>query len=113
MTTDLDSLAAQTIHKTTLTAEQLREQVAVLGPRWSVDGIDLKLVLKGPPGMASCGVAVAHATALADEMDHHPTIHMEYPGTTLTIHTHDSKAITMIDLVFAGRLEGWLRANGW
>ena len=113
MAADLDSLNAQTISTSTLSDEQIREQIAALGERWSIDGVDLKLVLKGPVGMAKCGAAVAHATQIADEMNHHPTIHMEYPGTTLTIHTHDKKAITMIDFVYAARLEGWLRRNGW
>jgi pterin-4a-carbinolamine dehydratase len=113
MAADLDSLTAQTISNSTLTSEQIREQVEALGARWSIDGPDLKLVLKGPVGMAKCGAAVAHATTLADEMNHHPTIVMEYAGTTLTIHTHDKKAITLLDFVFAARLEGWLRHNGW
>ena len=113
MPPDLDSLSAQTISKATLSDAQIREQVAALGPRWSIDGENLKLELTGPAGMAKAGAAVAHATQIADEMDHHPTIHMEYPGTTLTIHTHDKKAITMIDFVFAARVEGWLRRNGW
>jgi 4a-hydroxytetrahydrobiopterin dehydratase len=110
---DLDSLNDQTISKATLTEAQIREQIAALGSRWTIDGGDLKLELKGPVGMAKCGAAVAHATQIADEMNHHPTIHMEYPGTTLRIHTHDKKAITMIDFVYAARLEGWLRRNGW
>ena len=113
MAADLDSINEQTISKSTLTDAQIREQTSALGSRWSIDGEDLKLELKGPQGMAKCGAAVAHATQLADEMNHHPTIHMEYPGTTLRIHTHDKKAITMIDFVFAARLEGWLRRNGW
>jgi 4a-hydroxytetrahydrobiopterin dehydratase len=113
MAADLESINEQTISKATLTDAQIREQVEALGTRWSVEGENLKLVLKGPVGMAKCGAAVAHATQIADEMNHHPTIHMEYPGTTLTIHTHDKKAITMIDFVYAARLEGWLRRNGW
>ncbi|HEY3806345.1 MAG TPA: 4a-hydroxytetrahydrobiopterin dehydratase [Kofleriaceae bacterium] len=113
MPADLDSLSAQTISKSTLTDAQIHEQAAALGPRWSIDGNDLKLELKGPVGMARAGAAVAHATQIADEMNHHPTIHMEYPGTTLKIHTHDKNAITMIDFIWAARLEGWLRRNGW
>jgi pterin-4a-carbinolamine dehydratase len=46
-------------------------------------------------------------------MDHHPRIVLEYAGMTLSIHTHDAKAITVTDLVYAARLERWLRANGW
>lgn len=93
--------------------EEIAAQVAQLGARWSVDGIDLVLVLAGPKGMAKCGAAVAYATTLADEMDHHPDIVMAYPRTTLKIHTHDAQAITSLDLDYAARLERWLRANDW
>ena len=112
MSDDLDAIASNTISRSLLAAEQIQEEVAALGARWSIDGEDLKLRLQGKP-MSKCGAAVAYATALADEMDHHPKIVMEYPGTTLTIHTHDKKAITVIDLVYAARLERWLRENGW
>jgi 4a-hydroxytetrahydrobiopterin dehydratase len=97
----------------TVSREQVAAHVAQLGARWSVEGIDLVLVLAGPKGMAKCGAAVAYATALADEMDHHPDIVMSYPRTTLRIHTHDAHAITSRDLDYAARLERWLRANGW
>ena len=55
----------------------------------------------------------SYAASLADEMDHHPTIVLEYAGLTLKIHTHDARAITLIDLVYAARLERWLRTSGW
>jgi len=109
----LDELASHTVTKSAVGKQQIAEEIKELGARWSIDGEDLKLELKGPPGMAKCGAAVAFATSLADEMEHHPKIVMEYPGTVLTIHTHDEKAITVIDLVFAARLERWLRENGW
>ena len=112
MADKLDSLAANTVSRTVLSDEQLRKEVESLGPRWSIDGENLKLELKGAP-MAKCGAAAAHAAILADELDHHPTIVLEYAGLTLTIHTHDKKAITLLDLVFAARLERWLRTAGW
>jgi len=112
MSDDLDALASNTIGPN-VSKDEIAKQVVQLGARWSVDGLDLKLVLAGAKGMASCGDAVAYATKLADEMDHHPDIVMAYPGTTLKIHTHDKKAITLLDLVYAARLERWLRANGW
>ena len=40
-------------------------------------------------------------------------IELAYGGLTLTIHTHDKNAITVTDLVYAARLERWLRGNGW
>jgi len=112
MADNLDALASNTVSRSALSPEQLNKEVASLGARWSISGENLKLELHGAP-MAKYGAAAAHAAVLADEMDHHPTIVMEYGGLTLTIHTHDKKAITVLDLVYAARLERWLRAAGW
>ena len=112
MADDLDALASNTVSRTQLSPEQLKKEVDNLGARWSIDGQDLKLELRGAP-MTKCGAAAAHAAVLADEMDHHPTIVLEYAGLTLKIHTHDKKAITLLDLIYAARLERWLRAAGW
>ena len=88
-----------------------RREVETLGARWSIDGNDLKLVLEGP--MTKAGKVAAYAGALADELDHHPRMVIEYKRFELTIHTHDKQAITVLDLVFAARLEQWLRTDGW
>ncbi len=112
MPDDLDALASNTVGPS-VSKDEIANQIAQLGPRWSVDGLDLKLVLSGSKGMARCGAAVAYAATLADEMDHHPEIAMAYAGTTLKIHTHDKKAITLLDLVYAARLERWLRDHEW
>lgn len=109
---DLDSLASNTLSRTVLTPEQLQQEVSALGLRWTIEGKDLRLDLTGGP-MAKAGAAAAYATTLADELEHHPRIVLEYTGMVLTIHTHDQGAITVLDLVFAARLERWLRANGW
>ncbi|MEO6774161.1 MAG: 4a-hydroxytetrahydrobiopterin dehydratase [Kofleriaceae bacterium] len=113
MTDDLDALANHTISRSSLTPDELRPRVATLGARWRVVGPDLVCELAGQTGMTTCGAAVAYATELADELDHHPHIVMDYPRTTLAIHTHDQQAITLLDLVWAARLERWLRAHGW
>ena len=63
--------------------------------------------------MARTGQVAAYAGELADEMDHHPTITLAYGKLTLAIHTHDQRAITDLDWLYAERLERWLRANGW
>src|SRR2546427_7867 len=111
MSGHLESLQSRTVSRSKVEPAQLAEEVAALGARWSVDGDDLKLALGGP--MSKAAQAAAYAAKLADEMDHHPTITLEYSGMTLRIHTHDQKAITMVDLVYAARLEGWLRKNGF
>ena len=63
--------------------------------------------------MMRTGKVAAFAGALADELDHHPRIVLEYGGLSLEISTHDAKAITVIDLVYAARLEQWIRNNGF
>ncbi len=108
---DLDSLANTTTARKSITDAEMKEQLAALGERWTIESPDLRLTLKGP--MTRTGQVAAYAGALADELDHHPSISLEYAGLTLSIHTHDKNAITVLDLVFAARLEVWLRTNGW
>lgn len=109
---DLESIASNVLSRSTVAQDQLRQEVVALGPRWTVDGIDLRCELRGAT-MAKCGEAAAYAAVLADEMDHHPRILLEYAGMLLTVHTHDAAGITVTDLVYAARFERWLRQNGW
>jgi pterin-4a-carbinolamine dehydratase len=108
---DLDALANQTVSREQFTEAELAKEVAALGARWQVADNHLRLNLRGP--MTRTGAVAAFAGKLADELDHHPTIVLEYVGLTLTINTHDKKAITVLDLVYSARLENWLRENGW
>lgn len=109
---DLGELASHTpSHENVLPGEMGRE-LALLGRRWTVSGGQLRLALPGP-GMTKTAAAAAYAGKLADELDHHPTIAIEYQGLHLAIYTHDANAITVLDLVYAARLEQWLRTNGW
>ena len=90
---------------------KLERELAALGARWSIADNQLRLSLRGP--MTRTGEVAAFAGKLADEMDHHPTILIEYAGLTLSINTHDKQAITELDLSYCTRLETWLRDNGW
>lgn len=90
---------------------KLERELAALGARWSIADNQLRLSLRGP--MTRTGEVAAFAGKLADEMDHHPTILIEYAGLTLSINTHDKQAITELDLGYCTRLETWLRDNGW
>ena len=107
MSTGLEALASQTITRRPIKPDELAAEVAQLGPRWSVAGHELRLELPGP--MTRTAAAAAFAGSLADELDHHPRIVIEYAALVLTIHTHDAAAITVIDLIYAARLERWLR----
>jgi 4a-hydroxytetrahydrobiopterin dehydratase len=112
----LAALATHTVSHAKLTGAELAAEVAKLGPRWSVDGTgaaaELRCQLDVKP-MARAAAAAAHAAQIADAMDHHPTITLAYAGLKLAINTHDAGALTTLDVVFAARLEQWLRANGY
>ncbi|HEY4182245.1 MAG TPA: 4a-hydroxytetrahydrobiopterin dehydratase [Kofleriaceae bacterium] len=103
----LDELADQPIKRSPMSSSQIALAVEALGTRWTHDGSELKLTFAGP--MTRTGKIAAHAGALADELDHHPTITMTYPGLTLAINTHDKAAVTVLDVIYAARLERWLR----
>jgi 4a-hydroxytetrahydrobiopterin dehydratase len=111
MALDLEAITSYTLGRKKLDPSQVSGELAALGTRWSLDGRDLKLVLEVKP-MAKAAELVTTAAKLADQMDHHPTITVEYKGITLAIHTHDVGGITMTDMVYAARFERWLRANG-
>jgi 4a-hydroxytetrahydrobiopterin dehydratase len=111
MPKDLQEVAAHTTSRQVIEPSDYASELEALGARWTIENTELTLTLKGP--MAKTGRAAAQAGAIADELDHHPKIVVEYSGLTLTIHTHDKNAITVLDLVFAARLEQWLRDNGF
>ena len=105
----LDALAARAIDRSPVAADG--PELAVLGARWTIADGQLRLALPG--AMRRTGAVAAFAGALADRLDHHPKIVLEYAGLALAINTHDANAITTLDLVYAARLEQWLRANAW
>ena len=112
MALDLDAITTYTLGRKKLEPSQVSAELTALGARWSLHGPDLRLVMEVKP-MAKAADIAATAAKLADQMDHHPTITLEYKGITLAIHTHDAGGITMTDMVYAARLERWLRANGY
>jgi len=111
MDADLDALARQPLRYDPIAPADLPARIAPLGPRWTLAEGELRLVLPAQ-GMRANGAIAAHAAALADEVNHHPRIVLEYTGLTLTLHTHDAAAITAADVVYAARLEQWLRTQG-
>lgn len=60
-------------------------------------------------GFASFREAVAFVNRVADlaeAMDHHPDILVEYRTVTLTLTTHDSGGLTARDFELAARIDG-------
>lgn len=111
-TPTLDAMATSPVNRTRPSPEELAHALGLLGARWTVKpgAIDeLHLDVRGP--MTRTGQIAAFAGSLADELDHHPRIVLEYAGLTLDLHTHDARAITGIDLVYAARLERWITSS--
>jgi len=107
----LDTLATLTISRRTLAPAELAAEVEALGQRWSIDDHELRLDLLG--GMRRIGEVAAYAGTLAEELGHHPRIVLEYGTLILTLRTQDADAITVADLIYAARLEQYLRGHGW
>jgi eukaryotic-like serine/threonine-protein kinase len=101
-------LSDQTLSRHRLAPAEIAREVKQLGSRWKLDGENLILELHCRE-MAKLAAVIAHAAAVADEMDHHPTISLELPRLRLTI----PSAGTTTDLVFAARVEQWLREQFW
>ena len=112
MALDLEAIANYTLGRKKLDAGTISGEVAALGPKWSVVGDELRLDLPVKP-MSAAAEVVGEAAAIADDLDHHPTITVEYAGVKLQINTHDVGGLTMTDLIYAARLERWLRKQGY
>jgi pterin-4a-carbinolamine dehydratase len=110
MSDSLEERAERTISRDGLTPEELARELEMLGKRWKIEGRALRLELTG--SMSRTGVVAAYAATLADELDHHPRIILERKAMSLTIEG-SSDQVSVLDLVFAARVEQWLRANGW
>jgi pterin-4a-carbinolamine dehydratase len=110
-TPNLDDIATHTISRDGLSPEELARELDALGSRWSVTDGALRLEVRG--SMAKTGAAAAFAGTLADELDHHPRIVLDRGVMLLAIRTPEARSVTVLDLVFAARIEQWLRNNGW
>lgn len=104
----ISGLSDQTVSRTALTATELAREIKALGRRWSLVDDDLVLVVRSRH-MARLAAVVAGIAAIADEMDHHPSMHLEVPHLRVTL----AAARTVVDLVLAARIEAWLRDHGW
>lgn len=104
----ISGLSDQTVSRTELTEAELAREIKALGKRWSLVDTDLVLNIRSRH-MAKLATVVGGIAAIADEMDHHPTVHLEVPHLRVTL----AAARTVVDLVLAARIEAWLRDHGW
>jgi serine/threonine protein kinase len=101
-------ISDHTVSPSKLSDEDLAREVKALGKRWSLADGQLVLDLYSRE-MQKLSGAVGAASEIADEMEHYPRVTLRFPH--LAIALPDAK--TTLDLVFAARLEHWLRENGW
>jgi serine/threonine protein kinase len=104
----IDTISDQTVSRVQIPAAELAREVQQLGKRWTLDGTNLVAEIYSRE-MKKLVEALAAAAAIADEMDQQPRIAIDVPRLRLTI----PKATAVVDLVFAARVEAWLRDNGW
>ncbi len=104
----IDDISEQTVSRTQLEPAELAREVLQLGKRWMLVDTDLVVDLYSRE-MKKLAAAFSFAAEIADEMEQQPRLAIDFPRLRLTI----PKATAVVDLVFAARLEAWLRDNGW
>jgi pterin-4a-carbinolamine dehydratase len=105
---DVKDLSDQTASRERIAPGDLAREVQQLGRRWSLAGEDLVAELHSRE-MKKLAAVVSAAATIADEMEMQPRISIEYPRLRLSL----AKVSTVVDLVFAARIEAWLRDQGW
>ena len=113
---DIDAAIEQlakprTTSKSLLDPAWLTQQIEMLGERWALTGDGLRLAVRG--SMRRTAALVSIAAAIGDELAHHPSITLDATHLELTIFTRQVNAITKLDLIYAARLEMWLREHGY
>ena len=105
---EIADLSDQTVSRSRLTPTQLAREVKQLGRRWSLDGETLVLELHDRQFTKLADV-VAHTAAIADELELQPRVAIDYPRLRLVL----PNGASIVELVFAARIEQWLRDQGW
>jgi len=109
----LPSMSDITVSRQRLAPDELDREVKMLGKRWRLhSGKELRLELYSR-SMKNLVAAATHAAEISDEMELYPTISVEIPKLTLAIHAYNADSIAVIDLIYAARLEQWLRESAW
>jgi len=107
----LASMSDVTLSRHVIDPETVAREVKILGKRWRLEGTNLELELYSRK-LTKLAAAAQQLAAVADEMEHYPTVEIEVPKLIATIRPYDdAEAITVMDLVFAARVEQWLRDN--
>ena len=90
--------------RTPLSEAQVREGLAALKGWRAVDGPAIRKQFQFTDHIAALGFVVKVA-AIAETMDHHPSVDWTYNRVTMTLSTHDAGGITQRDFQLAARID--------
>ena len=88
-----------------LTAEEAKARLETLGSPWSIEGEILTRTFTFPDFRDSMKFA-NRVAEIADELNHHPDMHISYGSVTLSLTTHDAKGLSEKDFELAKRISG-------
>jgi len=83
-----------------LSEEALNEAVKQLGEPWAVERNQLRATFQTKSYAAGLAL-IARAGAIAEELDHHPTLTLDYGRVAVAITTHDAGGLTNLDVAYA------------
>lgn len=89
-----------------LSEEEIIKRLAEVAP-WTRDGKQIQRKIKFKSFLESIGF-VNKVAILAEVMDHHPDILIQWNRVSLTVTTHSAGGLTDMDFVLAKRVENAL-----
>lgn len=89
-----------------LTEPEILEKLKA-APAWLREGDEIQRKLKFPDFKVAMAF-VNRVADLAEGMDHHPDILIQYNRVTLSLSTHAAGGLTVMDFELAKRIEGAL-----
>jgi eukaryotic-like serine/threonine-protein kinase len=105
---EIADISDKTVSRSRLTPTELAREVKQLGRRWTLAGEELVLELHDRQ-LTKLADVVANAARIADEMEIQPRFAIEYPRLCMVL----PNAGNVVELVYAARIEQWLREHGW
>jgi 4a-hydroxytetrahydrobiopterin dehydratase len=86
-----------------LTENEVREQMKRV-PGWTRKNDEISRLYTFS-GFVTAMAFVNHVAGLAESMDHHPDILIQYKKVTLTLSTHDAGGLTDLDFTLARKID--------
>ena len=86
-----------------LTENEINERLKKV-PGWVRQGDEISR-LYTHAGFTAAIAFVNHVAELAEQMDHHPDILIQYKKVTLTLSTHSAGGLTDLDFILAQKID--------